>query len=138
MNPLRKTIIIVAIAILFGGLSASLAAADPARDAIIDGFAAEAEMPFSAERGMALFQSKQGGGKPETPICTTCHGASPLNTGETRAGKLIEPMAVSKTPERFTDPKKVHKWFRRNCKSVLGRECTAQEKGDFLIYMLSQ
>jgi hypothetical protein len=47
-------------------------------------------------------------------------------------------MAVSTTPDRYTDAAKVAKWFRRNCKSVLGRECTAQEKGDFLAFMISQ
>ncbi len=77
-------------------------------------------------------------GKSETPACTVCHTASPLKMGETRAGKPIEPMAVSVTPDRYSDPKQMAKWFRRNCKSVLGRECTAQEKGDFLTFMIGQ
>lgn len=138
MKTLSKTIVIATAAILFGGVLSSIAVANPARDAIIKGFATKAVTPFSAERGKTLFEAMTGGGKPETPSCTTCHGSSPLNTGKTRAGKPIEPMAVSKTPGRFTDLKKVKKWFRRNCKSVLGRECTPQEKGDFLTYMLSK
>ncbi len=138
MNTLHRTIVIATAAILIGGLSSGIATANSARNGIIKGFATEAGMQFSAERGKSLFETKAGGGKPETPSCMTCHGASPLNAGETRAGKPIEPMAVSKTSERFTDLKKVSKWFRRNCKSVLGRECTAQEKGDFLTYMLSK
>lgn len=93
---------------------------------------------FSGERGQALFSATFTTGKPETPSCTSCHTTSPQNTGETRAGKPIEPIAVSKTPDRFTDPDKVEKWFRRNCRSVLGRECTALEKGDFITYMMSQ
>ena len=44
-------------------------------------------------------------------------------------------MAVSVTPERFTDAAKVEKWFGRNCNTVLGRECTALEKGDFITYL---
>jgi len=44
-------------------------------------------------------------------------------------------MAVSVNPERYQTLKKVEKWFRRNCKSVLGRECTVTEKGDFLTFM---
>ena len=47
-------------------------------------------------------------------------------------------MAASVTPKRYTDPAKVEKWFKRNCREVLGRECTVQEKGDWLSYMLSQ
>jgi len=93
---------------------------------------------FDAGRGEKLFSTKFGTGKPETPSCTSCHSSSPKNAGETRAGKPIDPLAVSKTSDRFSDPKKVEKWFRRNCKSVLGRECTATEKGDFITYMISQ
>ena len=50
-------------------------------------------------------------------------------------GKAIAPMAVSLSPDRFTDPDKVEKWFLRNCNTVLGRECTAQEKGDIITYL---
>jgi len=93
---------------------------------------------FSAERGRAFFLARHKGGKPATPSCTTCHTDSPLKAGKTRTGKVIQPMAVSKTPDRYTDPEKVEKWFRRNCRSVLGRECTPREKGDFLTFMVSQ
>ena len=55
----------------------------------------------------------------------------------TRAGKTIEPMAVSASPSRFTDIAKTEKWFGRNCKTVLGRACSAQEKGDFITYLSS-
>jgi hypothetical protein len=54
------------------------------------------------------------------------------------AGKSIEPVAVSVSPARYTDPAKVEKWFRRNCTEVLGRECTPLEKGDWLTYVISQ
>jgi hypothetical protein len=47
-------------------------------------------------------------------------------------------MAVSVSPLRYTNTAKVEKWFKRNCNEVLGRECTAQEKGDWLAYMTSQ
>jgi len=51
---------------------------------------------------------------------------------------VIDPMALSVNPERYTDPDKIEKWFLRNCKWTLGRECTAQEKGDVLTYLGSQ
>jgi hypothetical protein len=47
-------------------------------------------------------------------------------------------MALSKTSDRYANPKKIEKWFRRNCKSVLGRICSAREKGDFILFMTSQ
>jgi len=31
----------------------------------------------------------------------------------------------------------VDKWFRRNCKDVLSRECSAAEKADVMAYLIS-
>ena len=93
---------------------------------------------FSAKRGSAFFHARHGGGRPATPSCTTCHTKSPRNWGRTRAGKRIAPVALSKTPDRFSDLAKVEKWFHRNCRSVLGRDCTVREKGDYIAYMMSQ
>jgi hypothetical protein len=93
---------------------------------------------FSAERGEHLFKTKFSTGRPGTPSCTTCHTTDPRKTGQTRAGKDIEPMAASVNPKRYADQAKTEKWFRRNCNNVLGRECTATEKGDFITFMLRQ
>lgn len=92
---------------------------------------------FDAARGKALFSADHMGGKPDTPSCTSCHGPDPRKGGQTRAGKPIDPMAVSVQGDRFTDVAKTEKWFGRNCNSVLGRECTPQEKGDFITFMSS-
>ena len=104
--------------------------------------AAKAETPgfagFSAERGKTLHTQNFTGGKPDTPACTSCHGKDPRGTGRAPSGKTIEAMAASVTPARYTDPAKVEKWFKRNCTEVLGRVCTAQEKGDWLTFMLGQ
>ena len=136
-----RTLLILPAAI---ALLATVGAVAGPREALLDDLATQAKAAdpgftgFSASRGETLFRTKSAQGKPETPACTACHTTSPLKMGETRAGKPIEPMALSETPDRYTDPKKVAKWFRRNCKSVLGRECTAPEKGDFLTFMISQ
>jgi len=92
---------------------------------------------FNAERGKTILLAQFGTGKPDTPACTSCHDKNSALSGKTRAGKLIEPMAVSVNPQRFTDSEKIEKWFGRNCRSVIGRECTLIEKGDFLTYMTS-
>ena len=113
-------------------------AASPARRAILDGYAAKAGAQPSAARGKAFFMATHSGGKPDTASCTSCHGKDPRKSGRTRAGKSIEPMAVSVTPSRFTDAAKVEKWFGRNCKTVLGRACTAAEKADFIAFMAGQ
>jgi hypothetical protein len=125
-------------------LLASMAAAafaNPARDAILAALMSQAKQAdptftgFSADRGAALWLADHSGGKVETPSCTTCHTKDPTAWGQTRALKPIAPMAVSRTPDRFTDPEKVDKWFIRNCKTVLGRLCTAVEKGDVITYL---
>jgi hypothetical protein len=71
--------------------------------------------------------------------CTTCHGNNPKDQGKhVRTGKPISPMAVSVNPQRFSEAKKIRKWFKRNCKWTLGRECSAQEQADILAYLSSQ
>ncbi|HHO68464.1 MAG TPA: DUF1924 domain-containing protein [Gammaproteobacteria bacterium] len=65
--------------------------------------------------------------------CSQCHGDGLRRAGRhQRTRKPIDPMAPSVNPKRFTDLKKVEKWFRRNCKWTWGRECNAQEKADIL------
>ena len=93
---------------------------------------------FSAEDGKKLFNSKRTHSqKNEERSCTTCHTADPSKQGKTVVGKVIEPISPAVTKERFTNPKKVEKWFKRNCEWVLERECTSKEKGDFITYMVS-
>lgn len=91
---------------------------------------------FSAERGKAFWLAEHAGEGGMRLNCVTCHGGDMAKPGKhNKSGKVIEPMASSVNPERYTDLEKVEKWFTRNCKQVLGRECTAQEKGDVLRYL---
>lgn len=89
---------------------------------------------FSAQRGQQFFKTRQGGDW----SCATCHTDNPAAQGRhTKTGKDIAPLAPAANAERFADPAKVEKWFRRNCNDVLGRTCTAQEKGDVLAWLMS-
>lgn len=66
--------------------------------------------------------------------CSTCHTEDLRRPGKQAVtGKVIEPLAPSANPKRLTDPEHIEKWFLRNCKWTIGRECTPQEKGDFLV-----
>lgn len=70
--------------------------------------------------------------------CTSCHGGSPDQMGKhAKTGKLIKPMARSVNPDRYQDSNKVEKWFLRNCKWTLGRQCTVQEKANTLSWLNS-
>lgn len=93
---------------------------------------------FSANEGLKLFTAtRMHSKKKESRSCTTCHTKDPSRVGKTKVGKKIDPLSPAVTVKRFTDPKKVKKWFRRNCKWVLERECTPEEKGNYITYMMS-
>lgn len=138
----RKSIAIPLLAMLALGFS-STGIAGPREDQL-DKYAnaAKAANPafsgFSATRGKTLHTQAFAGGKADTPACTSCHGNDTRAAGRNPAGKVIDPMALSAAPARYTDPAKVEKWFKRNCNEVLGRECTPLEKGDWLSFMISQ
>lgn len=93
---------------------------------------------FSAARGKTLHTQTFAGGKPDTPSCTSCHGTDPRAAGRNATGRAIEPVALSAAPTRYADSAKVEKWFKRNCTEVMGRECSATEKGDWLSFMFGQ
>lgn len=125
-------------------LTLGAAAAPAGRDTVLALLAQQAKQSdaafagFSPERGRAFWTGLHSGGHPDTRSCTACHTEDPHAIGQTRAGKRIEPMAVSRNPSRFTDPKKVAQWFGRNCKTVLGRACSPTEEGDVISYLATQ
>jgi hypothetical protein len=141
---MNKLFLVAGASCLAAGLAfAAAAAIGPGQQAVLDHFANLAKQSdpgfsgFSVERGKAFFLAKHTTGNAQTPSCSTCHTTDPRREGQTTVGKLIKPMAVSQTPERFTDLHKVEKWFRRNCDTVMGRACTPQEEGDFITFMSS-
>ena len=89
----------------------------------------------SAKRGETLFRQRFANND-KMPACTSCHTDSPLNAGQhVVTGKAIRPLAVAANGQRFSDPAKVEKWFGRNCREVIGRDCTPAEKADFVTAM---
>ncbi|MBU1215403.1 MAG: DUF1924 domain-containing protein [Gammaproteobacteria bacterium] len=90
----------------------------------------------SAQRGRDLFV-KQWNVSANQPSCTTCHGKDMHAEGKhVVTGKTIAPLSPVVDAERFTSAKKVAKWFKRNCSEVVGRECTAAEKADFIQFAI--
>jgi len=98
-------------------------------------YSAQAAAPAQAVRGQQFFTTKHG----KDWSCSTCHTVTPTAEGKhATTGKAIKPLAPAANPERFTDAANTEKWFRRNCKDVVGRECTAAEKADVLAWLLTQ
>lgn len=120
-------------------LSSAVLASTPAEQQAQWNVAARATDPGyapSAARGKALYE-RMFNRSPEMPNCVACHTANPTQQGKHAVtGKSIAPMAPSANPERFTDAAKTEKWFKRNCNDVVGRECTAAEKSDFVEFLV--
>ena len=131
---------VVALALLLGLPSRALAAGPVATDLLRD-YEAQARRAnpafsgFSAAAGHALYVATftvDG----QAASCSSCHTPDPRKAGRTPAGKVVEPLSPTVNPARLTDRREVEKWFTRNCKQVIGRECTAEEKGNFVTWML--
>ena len=111
------------------------AAANP----ILESYRAQAKQEnaafkdFSVAAGQKFYSTKGA-----ELSCASCHTDSPKLEGKhAKTNKAIAPMAPSVNPKRFSDAANVEKWFKRNCSDVLKRACSAQEKGDFMSYVLS-
>lgn len=116
----------------------SLAYGSPAT--LTEGYGDDGAGPFSADAGRSAWTQVHRSSKTaDSRSCASCHGADIRQPGRhVKTGKPIEPMALSVNPARLSDRNKIEKWFRRNCRWTLGRECTAQEKGDFIYFITSQ
>jgi Domain of unknown function (DUF1924) len=124
------TAAIAAVLVLAG--PTTVRAASPAD--ILSGYTAQAGRPGDPDRGRQFFTLTHG----REWSCASCHGVVPTRAGKHAAtGKAIAPLAPRFNPDRFTDPARVEKWFRRNCNDVVGRECTASQKADVLGWLLS-
>ncbi len=135
MKTLRTLMTSFTLAVALAGLgSAPAMAGDTTAAAQLQRWSAEAGAPGNAAKGQTLFTTKQGG----EWSCASCHGQPPTQPGKhASTGKAIDPLAPAFNARAFTDAARADKWFRRNCKDVLSRECTAAEKADVLAYLIN-
>jgi len=131
---MNKVKIISMIVISILSLSTTVVIASKATDHLIKEYQKEGAKTFSEKAGESVWEKQEN-----KRSCTTCHTTSVKNRGKhQRTGKEIKPMAPSVNPERLTDVKKIKKWLLRNCKWTFKRECTPQEKGDILTWLIKQ
>lgn len=132
---MRATPIAGLLVLALAGLAAHAASPAEIQASLAAAARAErADASFSAERGRRFFEAMHG----TDWSCTSCHTKNPATEGRhATTGKAIAPLAPAANANRFTDPAKVEKWFTRNCKDVLQRQCTPLEKGDVLAYLMS-
>lgn len=140
----RLLISSILVITVFAGAALAETKLTPEMTLLMDSYLVEAQKDdpsikgFSAEEGKKLYYLKRMHSKKKKErSCTTCHTTDPTKSGKTPVGKVIDPVSPAVNKDRFTKTKKVKKWFRRNCKWVLERQCTAKEKGDYITYMMS-
>jgi hypothetical protein len=106
-------------------------------ESLLDKYRQQGVEAFSAIKGEVRWNQANTDNSDRS--CSDCHGSNLAQMGKhAKTGKRIEPMAPSVNSERLTDSAKIEKWFRRNCKWTLGRACTPQEMGDFLVFLQQQ
>ena len=107
---------------------------------LLDDYQLQGVSVGNAQSGEQLWNKTFSGKAPFTErSCSTCHTDNLKNKGKhARTGKELKPLAPSANNQSLSDTKKIKKWFKRNCKWTLGRECTAQEKSDILTFINQQ
>jgi hypothetical protein len=71
-------------------------------------------------------------------FCDSCHTANPAAVGkDTKTKKAIPALAPAVNSKRFTSLDKVEKNFEKHCIDIIGRDCMADEKGNFIAYLLT-
>ncbi len=99
-------------------------------------YSAQVGAAASAARGQAFFNRSFGR---DFDNCAACHGAVPNRPGKDLVSeKPIAAMAPAAAPAtRFADKAKTEYLWRLNCRDVVGRECSAQEKADVMSWLVS-
>lgn len=137
MSTIKKSFITVSMlanAMISTLLPNTAQAADTSAAAQFQQWSVQAGAPGNVAKGQAFFNTKHG----NELSCASCHGSPPTKDGKhASTGKLIPPLAPAFNAKSFTETAKVEKWFRRNCKDVLSRECNASEKADMLAYLIN-
>jgi len=129
---------LTAMLMVLGLCAAVPAVATPASDTLLARYKTEGAKAPDATKGKKDW-TREEVVEGEKMSCATCHGSDFSKPGKHhKTGKVIEPMSIKVNAERYSDVKKIEKWFKRNCKDAWGRECTVQEKADFLTFMLAQ
>ena len=122
---------------LIGATMTTIPVARAGSDILLQQYAEQGATQPSEERGRQMWQQRfAGSGRFSQRSCASCHTEDLSRPGKhVKTGKAIDPMTPAVNPERLSDARKIEKWFLRNCKWTLGRECSPQEKADFLVYI---
>lgn len=93
----------------------------------------------SITEGKMFFNRKFKATNGKEVACASCHTSNPANSGKhIVTGKTIAPLSPVANSKRFNDLEKVEDKFTEHCNDILGADCTAAEKANFIAYLLTE
>lgn len=93
----------------------------------------------TAADGKFFFNRKIKLGNGKEMACASCHTANPADEGKhIVTGKAIRPLSPVVNAKRFEDFEKVQEKFTQHCKDIIGSDCTAAEKANYITYLLTE
>jgi hypothetical protein len=97
------------------------------------------EFVSSVTEGKMFFNRKIKMPNGKEMACASCHTTNPANPGKhALTGKSIEPLSPAVNNKRFKDLDKVEEKFTEHCNEIIGADCTAAEKANYIIYLLTE
>jgi hypothetical protein len=89
--------------------------------------------------GKLFYNRKIKLGNSKETSCASCHSANPADLGKhIVTGKAIKPLSPVVNPNRFTDLDKVEDQFTQHCNDIIGTDCAAKEKADYIAYVMTE
>ena len=93
----------------------------------------------NAADGKLFFNRKIRTNAYKTWACASCHTENPANEGKHAVtGRAIRPLSPAVNFKRFSDIDKVEEQFTEHCNDILGNDCTAAEKANFITYLITE
>lgn len=93
----------------------------------------------SAVDGKFFFNRKIKLANGKEAACASCHTANPADEGKHMVtGKPIKPLSPMVNFKRFSNVEKVEEQFTLHCNDIIGSDCTAAEKANYIAYLLTE
>ena len=93
----------------------------------------------SSMDGKMFFNRKIKAPNGKEVACASCHTSNPANAGKNIVtGRSIAPLSPIVNAKRFNDLEKVEDKFTEHCNDIIGADCSAAEKANFIAYLLTE
>lgn len=97
------------------------------------------EFVSSVTEGKMFFNRKFKLKNGKEAACASCHTPNPADTGKNiLTGKAIAPLSPAVNNKRFKSLDKVEEKFTEHCNEIIGTDCTAAEKANYIVYLLTE